>query len=77
MTGWTWEQVRQEMTLPRLRTMQRLWARHPPTHILVAGYLGYKPDADDPAPAAKDETTQDLGELFQLFPAAGGIVQHG
>lgn len=78
MTGWTWEQVRQEMTIPRIKAMQRQWVQQPPMHILVAGYLGYKPDAETGVPApAKEEKPQDLSELIELFGAAGGNIKHG
>lgn len=26
--------------------MTEYWRHHPPTHILVAGYMGYKPEQD-------------------------------
>jgi len=31
------------MTLPRLAAMRRYWNAHPPTHLLIAAYVGYKP----------------------------------
>lgn len=40
-TGWTWEQVGR-LTLPRLRALYAHWRHHPPTHRLVAAYLGYE-----------------------------------
>lgn len=38
--GWTWEYIDQNMTLPRLQSMNRYWKKFPPMHVLVAGYLG-------------------------------------
>lgn len=53
-TGWTWGEVG-TLTLPRLRALSRYWSQHPPVHLLVAAYLGYKPDpADQPEAAAGD-----------------------
>jgi hypothetical protein len=31
------------MTLPRLAAMNVFWNEHPPAHILIAAYVGYKP----------------------------------
>ena len=42
LTGWTWEYVGREMTLPRLYEMQRYWQQHPPLGDLAAAYLGYE-----------------------------------
>ena len=33
----------QEWDLPRLIEQTRYWRKHPPTHMLVAAYLEYKP----------------------------------
>jgi hypothetical protein len=30
------------MTLPRLYAFEKYWRKHPPTHLLVAGFFGYK-----------------------------------
>lgn len=49
------------MTLPRLESMSEYWAAHPPTHILVAAYLG----------VGKKEEKGDLNELAQML--GGGL----
>lgn len=44
-TGWTWDYVADNIDLPRLKHLGDYWAQHPPIHILMAGYVGYKPSA--------------------------------
>ena len=56
--GWTWDQVG-ELTLPRLKALRRYWRKHPPVHLLVAAYLGYKPRGG--------EQPGDLGELYTMM----------
>jgi hypothetical protein len=42
-TGWTFDQVGEQFDLPRLKAMQSYWEGNPPTHIMIARYLGIKP----------------------------------
>ncbi|MDR5170730.1 hypothetical protein IHQ56_02755 [Methylobacillus flagellatus] len=32
-----------ELDLPRLMELEAYWGKHPPLHLMVAGYLGIKP----------------------------------
>ena len=48
-TGYTWDQVGQ-LTIPRLKALMRYWGEHPPAHILLAAYIGYKPPAKGGTP---------------------------
>lgn len=41
------------------------WQKHPPVHLLVAGFMGYKPQAEE-------KKYGDLGELIAMFP--GGVI---
>jgi hypothetical protein len=34
------------MTLPRLQALGRAWRKHPPSHVLLAAWLGYKAPAE-------------------------------
>lgn len=43
--GWDWDAIDQGMTMSRLRSLRDYQSKHPPTHLLVAAYLGYKPPA--------------------------------
>jgi hypothetical protein len=61
--GWTWEQVDQ-LTLPRLNALTAYWQRHPPTHILLAAHVGYKPPAK--AQSVNQSTGNGLAELMSL-----------
>jgi hypothetical protein len=67
-TGWTWEQVEQQLDLHRLAALKRQWRRHPPVHHLVAAFLGHKPDDGPGAPSAQ-AASADLDQL-----AASAVV---
>lgn len=57
------------MTLLRYAQLQRYWRQHPPVHILVAAYLGYK------APRVIDQSGEsNLGELISMFAGTGGKI---
>jgi hypothetical protein len=52
------------LTLPRVKALQRYWRDHPPVHLMIAGYLGYKPPGK---PAAVPESQGNgLAELMAL-----------
>lgn len=63
-TGWTWEQVGR-LTLPRLRALYAHWRQHPPTHRLVASYLGYE------APSEPTRSTRHNATAVEGEPAPG------
>ena len=63
MTGWTWEYIDENMTLPRLYEMSEYWAEHPPLHLLVAAVVGAKPK--------KQETQENPFDLLGDLAAAG------
>lgn len=44
------------LTLPRLRALYRYWSRHPPTHRLLAAYIGYEPPAQEEPKSATTPT---------------------
>lgn len=67
MTGWTWEYIDKSMTLPRWESMCEYWKNNPPQHMLMAIYIGYKPE--------KPKPKNDLGELMGMFKAMGGEVK--
>jgi hypothetical protein len=57
------------MTLPQVYELLGYWEKHPPVHLLVAGYLGYRPKPKiRPASAAAD-----IGGLIGLAP--GGLAK--
>ncbi|HWK45130.1 MAG TPA: hypothetical protein VNT30_10430 [Stellaceae bacterium] len=62
--GYTPDQIDQ-MTLPRFAGLTRYWNRHPPTHVLVAAYLGIG--------RQHDQSGSGMAELLALFPT--GILQ--
>lgn len=40
--GWTYDYIDNHMTLSRLAEYDGYFAKHPPTHQLVAAYMGYE-----------------------------------
>lgn len=58
------------MGLIEYAAMQRQWADHPPTHILLAAQMGVKPRPRLRASAPPQ--TGDLAELAAMFGAAPG-----
>jgi hypothetical protein len=40
--GWTYDYIDNNMTMSRLVEYQAYFAKHPPTHQLVAAYMGYE-----------------------------------
>ncbi|WP_148293732.1 hypothetical protein [Azospirillum sp. B4] len=53
--------MERQFTLPRYHALWRYWRRHPPVHLMVAAYLGIKPD--EPSPV--DEIG--LADLLAMF----------
>lgn len=43
--GWDWPAIDNSMTMSRLRSLRDYQAQHPPTHLLIAAYLRYRPPA--------------------------------
>ncbi len=84
LTGWTWEYIGAQLTLPRLYELERYWAAHPPVGDLVGAYLGYKapsstglkpvPPGTPPPPGSGYGT---LEELVADFRSLGGQVKQG
>jgi hypothetical protein len=53
-TGWTWDYVEGELTVPRLKALSRFWAQSPPPHMVLkalAQALGAWPSSRAPADA--------------------------
>lgn len=68
VTGMSWDAVLDEFDLIRLKAVNDYWDAHPPTHILIAAYLGIKP---------KNKTTSEdnlqSSDINELATALGGI----
>ena len=67
ITGMGWNQVLDELDLIRLEALNQYWDNHPPTHILIASYLGIKPKTKP-----KPLDTNNMAELAASF---GGIAE--
>jgi hypothetical protein len=75
-TGWTWDYIDQQMTLPRLLALTRVWETCPPVPlslIMISAALGIKPPKPtaEPAPATPEAPTQndpaELADFMSLF----------
>jgi hypothetical protein len=51
------------MDIPRLEAMNKYWKSYPPVHVMIAGYLGIKPES-----APKKMSEAEIAELMQQFP---------
>jgi hypothetical protein len=65
-TGWGWEQARTELDIPRLKALMSYWDRSPPTHVLVAGFFGYKPARGGNSPSEEFRST-DTAEIMDAL----------
>lgn len=65
-TGWTWEYIDENMTLPRLYAIYRHWERRPPTHWMIAAYFGL----DKETPKPKD-VHEDFGAILAMARGSG------
>ena len=52
-----------EMTLTQVEELAGYWHKHPPVHLLVAGFVGYR--AEDTS-SMRDEPTELPPELFMM-----------
>lgn len=83
-TGQSPVTLRRDWDMVMVGHMTDYWQRHPPLHVLAAGYLGFKPDlpvADAPdlatnlAAIAKDlwaDLPEHLRGALDAFSAPGG-----
>lgn len=72
-TGWTWEYIDENMTLPRVISLNKHWAEFPPVHIGLTmfskAFLG--------TGKKKPDKRGNLQDLMQAFGMAGGRINHG
>ncbi len=68
ITGWTWEYIDEQMTLPRLYGLSDYWRDHPPLHILIGAFLGVKPAGK---PKTTEQQESDLNQMVADFAIAG------
>ena len=64
-TGMTWEDVREQFDIPRVKAMQEYWATFPPAHVAIAHYLGYGKKTEEKARPPSDA---ELAELLAMIP---------
>ena len=65
-TGWTWSEI-DNLTLPQVYDLDDYWRVHPPLHLLVAAFAGYKSPSRRPgngAPAKGKEEGPSIEEMM-------------
>ena len=73
-TGWSWEYVDEEMTLPRLDGFVKLWKQTPPIRTMLAALgsaLGMEPNAG----STPKRNRPDLGAYLEGLASAGIQVE--
>lgn len=68
----TFDEVDEQLTLPRYNALQRFWMKHPPTQILLAGYVGYNAptqgdNASKDAPVSEEMDDESMSALAEVF----------
>ena len=76
-TGWTYAEV-EDMTLPRLKELNKLWEKMPPIftaaneiRMMTRSYFGIQDKS------VKSDAESNLGDLLGDLAAAGIEVKHG
>ena len=62
--GWTWEQARDQLDIPRIKALNRYWDANPPTHVLVRSYLQYRPNTSAPALTSVPAQTAEIVDML-------------
>ncbi|KMO44407.1 hypothetical protein VQ03_03240 [Methylobacterium tarhaniae] len=63
------------MTIWDVERIFAYWRGSPPTHELVAAYLGYKPPPEPVTVAPSADDPSGIGSMIMRFP--DGAVKHG
>jgi hypothetical protein len=69
-TGWTYEYVENEMTLPRLKEFVEYWRTSPPAHETLRIILKVLGVEENQAPASEEEGEEE-GDLLGYLAGAG------
>jgi hypothetical protein len=65
--GWGWDEVEEEITMRRLRTLNRYFEAHPPLHLLAAAFAGMK--------RGRSATPNNRGAGTQGSPAVASLLE--
>ena len=68
-TGWTYEHISRRVTMSQYNRLARYWSNHPPLHVMVAAYLGIKPE--EPKPNWETESFESLVARWNAIPGFG------
>lgn len=73
-TGWTWEYIDENMTLPRLAVMNKHWNVAPPVHISLARLNGALLEKAPEAEKADGGDNKGLQDFIGDFLSGGGKI---
>ena len=59
----SWDEVEEQLTLPRLTALTKYWSEHPPVHLLLAGFVGFKPEKAEEKGGTMLDFIRDIGAL--------------
>jgi hypothetical protein len=59
-----------ELDLPRLVLFENYYGNHPPVHIMVANYLGYKPSSTSSVAPSKEVSQDQFNTLLEHLPVS-------
>ena len=62
--GWTWDEVLDQVDMPRLEAIRNFWEDHPPLCDVVASYFGIEP---------RKKPSNNFDELLAMFPS--GVIK--
>ena len=71
----TFDEVDEQLTLPRYNSLVRFWCKHPPSSVLIEGYVGFKKSGGGEerkvtGPVSFDEP----GEVYELDAESAGAL---
>jgi hypothetical protein len=67
--GWTWDETLDQMDCERFAALCEEWRRRPPVHWLLARFLGYGGEAEEPP------QRMDADAARALMAATGGRIE--
>lgn len=81
MTGWTWDQVRDQLDLPRVDLLHEQWAQNPPLPLTMRAaaealgveFNGSKPLGEGPKSLSDASTFDPMAVMDEIGLAEGDI----
>lgn len=65
--GWSWDEAREQLDIPRLNALHAYWRHNPPMHVLLKAYVGYKPSSPSGLPSDVDAAATPVTTASELI----------